>query len=413
MKALRSLQLQYRFLLYGAVWTAVVALSFGLNLHWLQRTIMSDAYTTAAISSEKDLLFRRWISERGGVYVPVTVQTPANPYLRVPNRDLTATNGLPLTLMNPAYVMRQVNELAQKTAPFLGHLTSLNPLRPENRPDSWEEEALKGFESGTKESSTVNSIAGKEYFRLMRPFMTEASCLKCHAAQGYRLGDIRGGISVSVPMAPLRAAEDTHLRALSLGHALLWIIGIFGIGVDIRHLRDHARQRKTFEEELLALSLTDPLTGLYNRRGFLTFAERQLTLSLRTRQRMILFFADQDGLKRINDTLGHEEGDQAIVETASLLKKTFRASDIVARIGGDEYVVLAVDPDANSPEAILERLQGNIARHNREAKHRYELSLSIGFAVYDPNRPLTLDALMTQADNAMYEEKKRKFPRPA
>ena len=268
---------------------------------------------------------------------------------------LFRSNGLPLTLMNPAYVMRQVNELAQKTAPFLGHLTSLTPLRPENRPDPWEEETLQGFESGTKETSTDATIARKEYFRLMRPFVTEESCLKCHAAQGYRLGDIRGGIRVSVPMATLRAAEGEHLRALSIGHALLWIIGIFGIGVDIRHLRDHARQRKTFEEELLALSLTDPLTGLHNRRGFLTFAEHQLTLSLRTKQRLILFFADQDGLKRINDTLGHEEGDQAIMETASLLKKTFRASDIVARIGGDEYVVLAVDPDANSPEAKIGR----------------------------------------------------------
>ena len=196
-------------------------------------------------------------------HVPVSDMTPANPYLKVPNRDIMTSDGLSLTLVNPAYMTRQVNELAMETGGFRGHITSLNPIRPENRPDPWETEALKTFERGTKEADFIEAISGKEYFHFMRPFVTEKACLKCHAVQGYKEGDIRGGISISIPMEPLRAIERSRMAELTLAHSFLWMIGLVGIVAGTRRLQSQTLLREKLEEELLSLSMTDPLTITY------------------------------------------------------------------------------------------------------------------------------------------------------
>ena len=144
-------------------------------------------------------------------------------------------------------------------------------------------------------------------------------------------------------MEPLRAIERSRMAELTLAHGFLWMIGLVGIGAGTRRLRRQTLLREKLEEELLSLSITDPLTGLHNRRGFLSLAEQQLKLSDRNKRGMQLYFADLDGLKWINDTLGHEEGDKALIEAATVFKETFRTSDIIARLGGDEYAALAID----------------------------------------------------------------------
>ena len=159
-------------------------------------------------------------------------------------------------------------------------------------------------------------------------------------------------------------------------------------------------------ESVRALSLTDGLTELYNRRGFVTLAEQALKLAHRTKRGMVLLFADLDGLKQINDTLGHSAGDQALIATANILRETFREADIVARLGGDEFVVLALETAENG--AVLTRLYENLTRHNTQANRGYNLSLSIGVARYDPEHACSVDELLAQADALMYEEKRRK-----
>jgi diguanylate cyclase (GGDEF)-like protein len=390
------------------IWTVGIFTSLGWNIVQLKQSILSVARTSAKISYGKDILYRRWVSKQGGVYVPVSDMTPPNPYLKVPNRDVKTTNGLSLTLVNPAYMTRQVNELAAEMHDFQGHITSLNPIRPENRPDPWESEALKTFERGTKEIGSIEMTSGKEYFRFMRPFVTEKACLKCHAAQGYKEGDIRGGISVSIPMEPLRTIERSRMIELTLAHSLLWVIGLAGIGAGTRRLRSQTLQREKLEGELLTLSITDPLTALNNRRGFLSLAEQQLKLSGRTHRRGTLFFADLDGMKTINDTLGHEEGDKALIEVASVFKETFRSSDIIARMGGDEFAILAIDPEEIDPTIIINRLQNRIDMHNDQTNRKYKLSISIGCSFYDPENPSSIDELMASADELMYEQKKIK-----
>lgn len=161
-------------------------------------------------------------------------------------------------------------------------------------------------------------------------------------------------------------------------------------------------------EKLRAISINDELTGLYNRRGFLDIAERELKIAKRKKRMLVLFFVDLDGLKWVNDTMGHNEGDQALIETGNILKKTFREVDILARFGGDEFVILATDASKSSAEILTTRLYENLTAHNSKETCRYNLSLSIGISYYNPESPTSIDELISQADSAMYEQKKSK-----
>ena len=161
------------------------------------------------------------------------------------------------------------------------------------------------------------------------------------------------------------------------------------------------------EKALLVLSLTDELTGLYNRRRFFVLTEQYLKLSVRTKKRLLLLFIDMDNLKWINDHHGHNEGDQALIDLANILRKTFRESDIIARIGGDEFVVLSESID-ESREILITRLYENLKDCNGKRSRRYPLSISTGTAHFDPEYPISTDELLSKADASMYGEKRTK-----
>jgi diguanylate cyclase (GGDEF)-like protein len=162
------------------------------------------------------------------------------------------------------------------------------------------------------------------------------------------------------------------------------------------------------QEKQRVMSITDELTDLYNRRGFFTLAEQRLKLAKRQKRGIFMLYADLDGLKTINDTRGHQEGDAALVDTANLLKATYRESDIIARIGGDEFVVIPVGSAGNDIEHITGRLQANLQRHNASENRNYTLSISIGVAFYDPENPCSIDELLAAGDRMMYEQKRLK-----
>jgi len=178
-------------------------------------------------------------------------------------------------------------------------------------------------------------------------------------------------------------------------------ISEFPIRFDIM-MRDHK-----VEEALLALSLIDELTGLYNRRRFFVLTEQYLKLCARTKKKLLLLFIDMDNLKWINDHHGHNQGDQALIDLANILKKTFRESDIVARIGGDEFVVLSESTDENG-EIVLTRLYENIKDYNAKRSRRYTLSISVGTTQFDPKNPISIDELLSKADALMYAQKRKK-----
>lgn len=154
-----------------------------------------------------------------------------------PDRDVTTTGGKKLTLVNPAYMTRQVHELGREQFDMQGHITSLTPLRPENAPDEWETRALLSFEQNTELSSSVETIDGRPYLRFMKPLVTKEGCLGCHAQQGYSVGDIRGGISVSVPWAPYLSQAGEQKTGLAVAHALIGVLGLLGLWTGKRRLR--------------------------------------------------------------------------------------------------------------------------------------------------------------------------------
>jgi diguanylate cyclase (GGDEF)-like protein len=159
------------------------------------------------------------------------------------------------------------------------------------------------------------------------------------------------------------------------------------------------------QEEIRALSFTDDLTGLYNRRGFFTLVEQQLKLFKRQMKGIYMLYADVDNLKEINDILGHKEGDMALIDVANILRKNYREADIIARIGGDEFVVIPVETTGDNIDIISSRLQKSLKLHNAEKNHKYKLSISVGIAYYNPENPCSVDDLLVRADKAMYEQK--------
>ena len=225
----------YFFYLFLA-WTAFVAFSLSLTIYDHHRAILQEAAIEARTQLEVNLKFRNLISQLGGVYASVD-NVPPNPYLEVPKRDITTKDGDKLTLLNPAYMTRLMFETMGKKSSLLivNKITSLNFVNPINAPDEWERKSLHSFEKGLKESSEITSINGEPYLRLMRPFITGKNCLKCHGYQGYEEGDIRGAISIAVPLKQYNEIGTRTRNVMILTYVLLWLLGDIGLVIFSRY----------------------------------------------------------------------------------------------------------------------------------------------------------------------------------
>lgn len=206
------------------LWTAVVGWSLGAHINDIRRHNQEVVSEGARNMFRMVLLTRLWNSEHGGVYVPVNESTQPNLYLKHPKRDITDNYGRALTLVNPAYMTRLISELAKQDEGVIFHITSLNPMNPQNVADNWERVALESFEKGIKESTGFETSErdGLRH-RYMAPLIVVDACLKCHAAQGYRIGDVRGGISVTQRYEPFQAAAWPSERQAYITHALIYL----------------------------------------------------------------------------------------------------------------------------------------------------------------------------------------------
>lgn len=249
----KNIVISIYFLILG--WTLII---IGLA-YWSYKNTYSGvtllAQREAYKGFEKDVMFRAWTLMHGGVYVPVSLITQPNPYLsHVPERDITTPFGKKLTLMNPAYVTRQVHEISFAKNEIRGHITSLNPIRSENEADKWEINALRLFDKGVKEYFGIDTILGKKFFRYMAPLITEKSCLKCHESQGYKLGDIRGGISSSIPWDNYQASINKQTFQGIFSYGTVWLIGFVSLMFVKRRFVIYIIKRDEYENQMARLN---------------------------------------------------------------------------------------------------------------------------------------------------------------
>lgn len=397
-------------LLLAFGWTGVIAVSLMASITVHRQEIVTIALNVARAYIDKDILYRNWNALHGGIYVVADKGVSPNPYLpaTVQERDVTTPSGRRLTLVNPAYMTRQIYELAQKESKASGRITSLKPLRPENKADAWETAALQDFERGKAEVSSIVTEGSLRYMRLIRPLITEESCLPCHLHQGYKKSDIRGGISIRLPMEIFEPVIRNQARLLLAGHGVMWSLGLISLYIGYKGLRYRTEERDSAEEELKRVNAilenqatTDSLTGIYNRRKFLELLQMKIQESRRYTMPLALIFFDIDHFKSVNDTYGHEAGDHVLQELSSIVTGMVRQTDIFARSGGEEFVVLVHNNDARTGRELAEKIRLNVEQHN--FPQMVTLTCSFGVAQFYPDD--TAESFIKRADDAMYAAK--------
>ena len=239
----------YAILLMGG-WTFVVLFSIIWRINQETDSVSHLAREIARSHLEKDLILRDWNIKHGFVYAPVTSEHQPNPHLNMEDREIVTPSGKTLTAINSSSIIRQIYELAEKKLSYRGHLTSLKPLRPENAPDPWEQQALRRLTEGEKEVSGVVNKDDGLYFRLMQPLTATENCLACHSPDDYTLNKVAGGISVILPMASVVGAWQRTKLAVFIAHGFLWLVGLLGLAFGARQLQRKIQAKNEIEMAL-------------------------------------------------------------------------------------------------------------------------------------------------------------------
>ncbi len=386
-------------LFFSALWNSNKESSEVLNL----------ARQSAVNSFKKDVLYRRWVAKHGGVYVPITKETPPNPYLtNMPERDILTPSGRRLTLLNPAYMTRQVFEMSNYKG-IRSHITSLNPLRPANAPDSWERGALLEFESGKTELSEVVTWQDSPYLRYMHVLKVEQSCLQCHAAQGYKLGDVRGGISSSVPLTSYFEIRDENMSGIIVAHFFIWLLGflaVISLGASLlRQLKKQEDAEKTLEQAGLewsaAMDASDDIIYILDldrhvvraNQAFSRMAGQAVEEIIGTHIKAILHPHGEEHLCQV--CLAQTEKRDAIIimEVDNPDNSTGLPVEITVRIvknkKGEQISILTTVHDLTSARQVTHKM-GEMAEQLKQAQKMESIGTLAGGIAHDFNNILTV-----------------------
>ncbi len=383
------------------VLTALVGYSWYWNVANIREENINLALTEARANWKKDAAFRRWVARHGGLYVEPDERTPPNPALaHLPNRDVVTTDGQKLTLMNPAYMMRQMAEEFEQDFGIKGKITGKRQLNPINKPDAWQLKALNMFESGrADEVYEQQMIDGKPYLRYMKAMYMTEGCVKCHGILGFKDGDLRGGVSVSIPLGRyFEAADDTN-RGIAFTHLGVWLAGFIAILAFAWLLR---RQLQRMTDE----ALRDGLTGLPNIRLFNNRLEQSIRKFHRDSEPLFaVCFLDLDRFKNLNDSRGHKVGDKLLIALSRRLNELLRPGDTVARMGGDEFTLL-INNISGIDEAlgIARRILSSFREPFRLGNDQIYADASIGVCMIT-ERYNKAEDMVRDADIAMYRAK--------
>lgn len=386
----------YRQILYLSVgWIVIVLSSFIWGYYESRQNEELNILKVSRAFFAQIVITREWNACHGGVYVYADTKTPPNPYLsKDPERDMPLKNGKLLTKINPAYMTRQISELAAQYDGAQIHITSLKPIRPANKPTPWERKALESFEKGVDEVGTFSD----GHYRYMAPLITQKSCLKCHALQGYQVGDIRGGISITLPYNHYDSLWPRIIRNLIIAGVGLLFILFYG--------RRLAKAYQMLEEQ----SIIDPLTEIPNRRFFMKRAKEEFMRAERDHTPISLIMVDIDYFKGFNDRYGHIEGDVTLRKVAEAMKQQLRRPpDCIARYGGEEFIIMLPNTSSEGAEQVAEKLRAKIEAlqiNNEASTCSSVVTISLGVAAA-PHDGISFEAQLKQADEALYTAKQK------
>ena len=267
----------------------------------------------------------------------------------------------------------------------------------------------RAFENQGNNVSLKISGSLQEARQMLTEFKPDVALVDLNLPDGKGVELLNSKIySISTTAIVILTAQDDMiiaLRAMRNGAQDYLVKGTID-GLALMKTMHFAIERNQIQQELKSQAVKDELTQVYNRRGLLTLSDQLWGLALRKQMGISLLMCDLDGMKHINDTHGHNAGDSALRDTSSILKECFRSSDIVARIGGDEFAVLAIASEKNSSDLLIQRLQEKIKIHNKKSVQPYELSISMGLAYTDPKMTFSINTMMIMADEELYTHKR-------
>ena len=390
------------FLLSLSLVVAVVlALVFLLRERAVNRLLVETVRQEAESYANLIVVTRHWNSQYGGVYVEKRPGVESNVYLRRLGiePDVRTQDGRVLTLRNPAIMTREISDLAFSSNIVKFHLVSLKALNPENTPDAFEQDALERFARGERDIWQIDRGSRPPLFRYVLPLTIERACLRCHAAQGYNLGDIRGGVSVMVPAGHLLQRMGTNRRRTVVDF-LVTLLLLLGIGYALaQHLAVRLEQAR---RKLEHTAVTDELTGLRNRRYIMDQLEKEYQRAVRTGAPLSLILVDIDHFKKVNDTYGHAFGDRVLQAAAQEMEASLRSYDLLGRIGGEEFLIASpgstLDDAARLAERIRLRIDGRTVTDGQDA---VRVTVSAGVTSLG-EQDAKAEMLLARADEAMY-----------
>lgn len=528
--------LSHKYAITLLIWSSLVFGSLAYNLFGIKSHTLEMASAAASERINQDMRIRQWATQHGGIYVPPSEQTPPNPYLTHPQRDVTTTSGLALTLLNPAYVLRDINQNYGDPEGILTRITSLTPINPQNSPDEWEIKVLNQFKHSPHSVQELSTLNGQTYLRLMKPFKAEANCLICHAQQGYQVGDLLGGIGTAVPIKHFAYFYEGRGLSLILSHGLIWLIGVLGFALGWRRERflnteriqkTHALEEnealyrdmtnngqaliwiadrnkqcvffnqpwleftgRTLEQEQgegwaegvhpddltsclntyhnafktrqkfsmiyrlkrhdgeyrwivdegtprydaqgefvgfigHGLDITDVreakteidyltnfdlLTQLPNRQLVTQYLMNALKASEQTHQYAAVILIDLDNFKLLNESQGHDVGDELLQKVAARLSDLAHNQTKLGRFSGDEFMILLENLSDNHDRALtktnqfIQTVMQSLGLPYQLAHHDYQTTCSIGVMLFQGDHYL-VDDLIKSAEVAMYRAK--------
>lgn len=381
---------------------AVLSGIFFITTIRTRQLIDEENVTRARTLFNSIILTKKWNANHDGVYVEKKKGVTPTPYLD--KAEIKTIDGKVFIRRNPAQMTREISEYAEKEGLFKFHLTSLNLVNPANKPDDFETRALSLFEKGTKETSHTEKKNGITYFRYMAPLYIEKECLQCHSNQGYKLGDVRGGISVTFDIENIRNKLETNtiyaiIFSLLSTSFLLGLIFLF----TARLIKKTSGIQQRFEH----LAITDGLTGIFNRRHIMTRFNEEFERARRLNKNLGCIMIDIDRFKSINDEFGHLVGDEVLREVSVRIKNSIRIYDVLGRYGGEEFLIVLPDTDFDNTRSLAERIRENVKADmflTADMPLHIHITVSLGITRMTDGDS-SIDDIIKRADKGLYKAK--------